>query len=50
MAEIIVKENEMLGEKYYTFKHKSGLRVYVFPKNMTSSYALFTTKIWRNRQ
>lgn len=44
MAEIIVKENEMLGEKYYTFKHKSGLRVYVFPKNMTSSYALFTTK------
>lgn len=44
MAEIITKENKMLGEKYYTFTHKTGLRVYVFPKKMTSSYALFTTK------
>lgn len=44
MAEIIVKENKMLDEKYYTFKHKTGLKVYVFPKKMTSSYALFTTK------
>lgn len=44
MAEIITKENKMLGEKYYTFDHKSGLKVYVFPKQLTSSYALFTTK------
>ncbi len=44
MANITVKENKLLGEKYYTFVHKTGLRVYVFPKDMTSSYALFTTK------
>ncbi|MBQ7788880.1 MAG: insulinase family protein [Clostridia bacterium] len=39
-----VKENKMLGEKYYTFKHKSGLEVFVFPKNMTTSYAIFATR------
>ena len=44
MAEIIAVENKMLGEKYYTFKHKTGLPVYVFPKKMTTSYALFATK------
>ena len=44
MANIKTKENETLGEKYYNFKHKSGLDVYVFPKNMTSSYALFATR------
>ncbi|MBO5213114.1 MAG: insulinase family protein [Clostridia bacterium] len=44
MAEIVLKENKMLGEKYYSFKHKTGLDVYVFPKKMTTSYALFATK------
>lgn len=44
MTEIIIKENKMLGEKYYTFKHKTGLPVYVFPKKMATSYALFATK------
>ena len=44
MAEMRVKENKNLGEKYYTFKHKSGLDVYVFPKEMTTSYAIFATK------
>ncbi len=44
MADIIIKENKMLDEKYYTFKHKSGLTVYVFPKKLATSYALFTTK------
>lgn len=44
MAEIKEKINEMLGEKYYTFKHKTGLEVYVFPKKMTTSYALFATR------
>lgn len=33
--------NDELKEKYYKFTHKSGLDVYVFPKNLTSSYALF---------
>ena len=34
----------MLDEKYYTFNHKTGLKVYVFPKKLTTGYALFTTK------
>ena len=36
-----VKENKRINEKYYYFKHKSGLDIYVFPKKMSSSYALF---------
>ena len=44
MVKIIEKENKMLNEKYYTFKHKSGLSVYVFPKKLTTSYALFATR------
>ena len=44
MTKIIEKKNELLSERYYTFKHKSGLDVYVFPKKMTTSYALFATR------
>lgn len=33
--------DERLHERYYFKKHKSGLPIYVFPKDMTSSYALF---------
>lgn len=44
MADIIIKENQMLGEKHYSFKHKSGLEVYVFPKKMTTSYAIIATR------
>lgn len=40
----IVKENKSIDEKYYCIKHKSGLRVYVFPKEMGTSYAAFATK------
>lgn len=39
-----LKENKSIGEKYYCGKHKSGLDVYVFPKNMGTSYAAFATK------
>ena len=44
MTEMTVKSSELLKEKYYMFKHKSGLDVYVFPKKMTTSYALFATR------
>jgi len=44
MVKITEKENKMLNEKYYTFKHKTGLQVYVFPKKLTTSYALFATR------
>ncbi|MBE6573081.1 MAG: insulinase family protein [Ruminococcaceae bacterium] len=44
MNNIIERSNSLLGEKYYYIKHKSGLDVYVFPKKMASTYALFGTK------
>ena len=39
-----VVENKKIDEKYYYFRHKSGLDIYIVPKNHTSSYALFATK------
>ena len=44
MADYIVKENKMLNEKHYSFKHKSGLEVFVFPKEMITSYAILATR------
>lgn len=44
MSEVITKRNEFLKEEYYTYKHKSGLDVYVFPKKLSTTYALFATK------
>lgn len=34
----------LLREKYAYIKHASGLPIYVFPKQMTGTYALFATK------
>ena len=36
MSNYTLKENKMLDEKYYTFTHKTGLEVFVFPKKMTN--------------
>ena len=44
----ILKENKAIGEKYYYLRHKSGLSVYVFPKEMGTSYAAFATKFGSN--
>ncbi|MBQ8836725.1 MAG: insulinase family protein [Clostridia bacterium] len=44
MMDIKVYESEKLCEKYFGFTHSSGLKVYVFPKNLRTSYALFATK------
>jgi predicted Zn-dependent peptidase len=41
---VTLKENTFLGEKYYKVKHKSGLDIYVFPKELTTSYAVFGVK------
>lgn len=40
---ITAHENAFLGEKYYEVRHKSGLTIYVFPKNHTSTYAIIGT-------
>lgn len=42
--EILEYSSVILGEKYYKIKHVSGLDVYVYPKKMATSYALFATK------
>ena len=36
--------NPKIKERYFSFTHKSGLRVYVYPKKLSSSYALFATQ------
>lgn len=40
----ITVRSEELNEEYTVFTHKSGLRIYVFPKDMLSSYALIATR------
>ncbi len=47
MSENVIKyiENDILGEGYYSIDHKSGLRIYVYPKtDYASTYAVFGTK------
>ncbi|MBQ1230112.1 MAG: insulinase family protein [Clostridia bacterium] len=36
--------SDLLREHYFTGVHKSGLPIYVFPKKLTSVYALFATR------
>lgn len=36
--------SSLLGEEYRVWRHVSGLDIYIFPKRMTSSYAIFGTK------
>ncbi|MCR5264047.1 MAG: insulinase family protein [Clostridiales bacterium] len=43
-SDVREKKNDYLKEKYYYVHHKSGLDVYVFPKKMSVSYALFGTR------
>ncbi len=38
------KSNPAIGESYYHTVHKSGLRVFVIPKKMTTAYAIFGTE------
>ncbi len=42
--EITRYHNDRLEEEYFGFQHSSGLSVYVFPKALSTSYALFSTK------
>jgi len=43
LSEFILKENKAIDEKYYYTCHKSGLPVYVIPKNHGTGYAVFGT-------
>ena len=44
MNNVITKRSEFLKEEYYKYTHKSGLEVYVFPKKLSTTYALFATR------
>ena len=44
MNEMILKENSLLGEKYYFLSHKSGLEIYIIPKKLSTYYAAFAVK------
>lgn len=44
MADFKIKEINSIDEKYYYTTHKSGLRVYVIPKNHGTGYAVFGTR------
>ena len=38
-----VYEDQLLREKYYKYTHPSGLDIYVFPKKLSSTYAVIGT-------
>ncbi len=41
MSKIQTLHSDLLHETYYKISHDSGLPIYVFPKKLTSAYALF---------
>ncbi len=43
MSRFILKENKTIDEKYYYTRHKSGLPIYVIPKNHGTGFAVFGT-------
>ena len=42
MSEILRFDSALLGEHYYKIKHDSGLSIFVFPKEMSSTYGIFS--------
>ncbi len=48
MSEFRVFTSELLGEKYYKTVHESGLTICVFPKDMSSTYGIFSVNFGGN--
>lgn len=44
MSNFVLKESLLLGEKYYVAHHESGLPVIVFPKKMSTTYAMMAVR------
>ena len=42
--DIILHESSRLCEKYYEINHRSGIRIFVFPKNFSVCHAVIGTK------
>ena len=50
MSEIIRYESALLGEHYFKINHDSGLRVFVFPKNLSTTYGIFSVGFGGNAE
>lgn len=48
MSEIKRFDSPLLGEHYYQILHDSGLTVFVFPKNMSATYGVFSVAFGGN--
>ena len=44
MNEMKLHESALLGERYYSTHHKSGLPILVFPKKMSTTYAMIAVR------
>lgn len=44
MNDVQYFESRRLGERYERIRHASGLDIYLFPKKLTTTYALFATR------
>lgn len=44
MSDKVLKRDGFLGESYTKICHKSGLDIYIFPKKLTTTFAVFGTK------
>ena len=43
MSKFSVFHSDLLNETYHFYRHPSGMKIYVFPKKMTTTYALLAT-------
>lgn len=48
MSNITEFNSSLLGERYYKIEHDSGLTVFVFPKNMSTTYGIFSVNFGGN--
>lgn len=48
MSEIKRFESSLLGEHYYKVNHDSGLSIYVFPKDMSTTYGILSVNFGGN--
>ena len=48
MSKFEVFNSELLGEKYYKTVHESGLTICVFPKDMSTTYGIFSVNFGGN--
>lgn len=48
MNEFEICSSELLNERYFKLTHKSGLKIYVYPKNMSVTYGILSVNFGGN--